>query len=692
MSGSLGEAVLDLAADGAGLIEDINKTRPKALGALSELGRAGGLLLAAGITVAAAAVVGIAALMWNSANTLDAAYDNIQTKTGATGERLEALKEDFREVFTSVPEDADKVSEAVSILNQRLGLTGPALQDTSKNLLEMTRITGGDLQSNGEAFTRMVGDWSIPLEDASGSLDMVYKSSTQTGIGTDRLMQLMVQFGAPMRQFGFSMEESAALLGKWEKEGVNTELVMGSLRIAAGKFANEGKPLQEGLKDTFEAIKNAETGSEGLALAMDVFGARAGPDMAAAIREGRFELGDMISVLQDADGAILDTAAATMDWGERLQLFKNRVTTAFAPAGEKLMQVAGRLMDEIARAFERPDVQKAIEQVSVFVEKLADDIGESIPVVIDNFFKFFDWLKVNQPIVVGILAALGVAILAFGFTVASAAWTAMAPLLPVIAIMALVGAAAYLLYRAWTENWGGIQQKAQAVWAYLQPIFQAVSQWLQVNIPQAIAALVGWWNGTLMPALQSAWSWISANILPLLHELGRVIDAVLGLAITALAGYFQNTLMPKFQAFSGFINGTIMPAVTKLSTWLSTKLKPAFDGITNAIKKVTDWLSKLADSLSSVELPEELTPGSPTPFETGLWGINKALKSLAKMSLPTIAAQMQVTGTGFTTPAYAMASTGMATASGGGNTFYAPVTFEVKDKKSFDELMRTLRK
>lgn len=54
---------------------------------------------------------------------------------------------------------------------------------------------------------------------------------------------------------GFSLEESAAMLGKWEKEGVNTELVIGSLRIAAGKFAKDNIPLRQGLLDTMAAIK-----------------------------------------------------------------------------------------------------------------------------------------------------------------------------------------------------------------------------------------------------------------------------------------------------------------------------------------------------------------------------------------------------------------------------------------------------
>jgi hypothetical protein len=123
--------------------------------------------------------------------------------------------------------------------------------------------------------------------------------------------------------------KAIAMLGKWEKEGVNTELVIGSLRIAAGKFAKEqadvtsalalgenraisstaaNKSLAESLRDTFFAIKNASDGTAALNIGMEVFGARAGPDMTAAIREGRFELDDAIKAMDGMAGSIDDVS------------------------------------------------------------------------------------------------------------------------------------------------------------------------------------------------------------------------------------------------------------------------------------------------------------------------------------------------------------------------------------------------
>ena len=112
---------------------------------------------------------------------------------------------------------------------------------------------------------------------------------------------MMVRFGDPLRALGLGFDEAAALMGKWGREGVNTELVMGSLRIAVGKFAKEGTPLREGLDATFKKIKELGAGAEATALAMEIFGARAGGAMVAPTLDGRFAIDDLLGSM---DGVV----------------------------------------------------------------------------------------------------------------------------------------------------------------------------------------------------------------------------------------------------------------------------------------------------------------------------------------------------------------------------------------------------
>lgn len=54
------------------------------------------------------------------------------------------------------------------------------------------------------------------------------------------------------------------------------------------------------------------------------------------------------------------------------------------------------------------------------------------------------------------------------------------------------------------------------------------------------------------------------------------------------------------------------------------------------------WIDKLAGKLFGLKLPSWLTPGSPTPLEYGLLGINKAFKKVASASLPEFNAKLNL--------------------------------------------------
>jgi TP901 family phage tail tape measure protein len=289
----------------------------------------------------AAAAVGVA--FRQIGNDFNAGRNAIIAGTGASGKELEGLEKAMKRVGGRVPQDLGQVGEAVAELNTRLGLSGPALEGMSKQFLDLSRVAGGDVKTNVAAVTRVFGDWDIATENQSSALDTLFKASQLTGAGVDSLSRQVVQFGAPMRQLGFSFEESTALLGKFEQEGVNTELVMGSMRIALGRMARAGEEPIETFQRMVGEIENAGSAGEANAIALELFGARAGPDMAAAIREGRFEIGDLVAQLQDADGALGDAAKRTLRLGDHLSMLKNRVTGAVGPMADMGMAVAGVL-------------------------------------------------------------------------------------------------------------------------------------------------------------------------------------------------------------------------------------------------------------------------------------------------------------------------------------------------------------
>jgi TP901 family phage tail tape measure protein len=322
---------------------------------LGPLGVAGGAALAGGI----AAGVGGAVALKNIGDTFDDAFDTIRVGTGATGEALEGLKADFKATLTDVPTDAASAATAIADLNTRTGATGETLQDLAATTLELGRITGEDTATLIEKTTRTFGDWGVAVEDSGDALDVLFRASQATGAPVASLADQLVKYGAPLRQFGFGMEESAALLGKFEKEGVNTELAMGSLRIALGKVAKEGGEPAVVLQDTIQAIQDAGSAGEANALAFELFGARAGADMAAAIREGRFELGELFGQVKDGGETVLQAADETSDYRQSWEKLKNQVFVALEPLATKFLDALGRLFDVIG-----PKVQPVISAIT----------------------------------------------------------------------------------------------------------------------------------------------------------------------------------------------------------------------------------------------------------------------------------------------------------------------------------------
>jgi TP901 family phage tail tape measure protein len=329
----------------------------RGLGGFMSIARTGGLAIGAALVGAGTAAV-------NIGRSFEDAQNTIRVGTGEVGDSLDGLMDDFRAVAREVPADFEDISGAIADLNTRLGLTGEPLQDLAGQFLELSRITGDDVTGSIESVTRAFGDWDV--EDEADTLDMLFRASQATGIGVNDLARQLVQFGAPLRSMGFGLEESTALLASFEREGVNAELVMGSLRIALGNFAREGVQDTRGaFEELVGNIQEAGSSGEAAALAIEVFGARAGPDMAAAIREGRLSIEDLLDVIESGDETILGAAEDTRTLTESWQTFKNNAMLALEPIAERVLGALSEGMDRLAAWWQDngPAIEARIEEL-----------------------------------------------------------------------------------------------------------------------------------------------------------------------------------------------------------------------------------------------------------------------------------------------------------------------------------------
>ncbi|WP_373898822.1 phage tail tape measure protein [Haloimpatiens sp. FM7315] len=485
------------------------------------------------------------------ATDFEEANNTIRIGTGATGDALKGLDKDFKSVYTSVNTNIGDASKVIADLNTRTGLSGESLQDLSVQMLRLAKITGEDINTLIPAATRMFQDAGIKTEEYGDALDYTFKVSQSTGIGVSKLQELMTQFGGPLRQMGFDWQTSAAMLGKFEKEGVNTELVVGSLRIALGKMAKEGiSEPNKALQEMVTRIQEAGTAGEANTLALEMFGAKAGPDMAAAIREGRLNLDELLTSLKSSPETIEKAAKDTETVGDKFIILKNKMSVALEPLGKKLLEAVEQAM---------PAIERFIKGITGIIEKF----NNLSPAQQDMILKF-----------AMIAAAIGPVVSAIGMVI-SVGGTLFSTLGSISTALGAAGGASGALGAAFAAITGPVGIAVAAI-AGLIAIFVA----LYKN------------NEDFRNSVNTVWNGVKAIISSIIDSLKVMFQAFINLANQIWKKYgddFVKIINTAFNLVATIIN-TVLKAIQDVIKIITNAIKGDWKGVWEGIKNLTSDL------------------------------------------------------------------------------------------------------
>lgn len=355
-----------------------------------------------------APVLGIAAASGKAFAEVDKGLDTVTQATGATGGELKKLQNSFKDVYGNFPADAETVGGVLGEVNTRLGFTDKELESATESFLKFSHITGSDGVQAVQLITRAMGDAGIEADEYQSVLDMVAKAAQASGISVDTLADSITKYGAPMRAMGFEMKESIALFSQWEKSGVNTEIAFSGLKKAISNWGKAGKDPREEFKKTLAEIERTPDIASATSLAIEAFGAKAGPDLADAIKGGRFSYQEFLKTIEDSQGTVNQTFKDSESGSERFKVAMN-----------KLKLVGADVWASIESAF-APVMEELIKKLSVAV---------------DWFSSLSDGSKRSIVIFGGIAAAIGPVVFGLGAFISTIgnAVTVLTPLLAGIA-------------------------------------------------------------------------------------------------------------------------------------------------------------------------------------------------------------------------------------------------------------------
>lgn len=535
--------------------------------------------LSKNITAPIAAAGTAAYAAWMS---VDEAYDNIAVGTGATGDALSKLQESFDNVFAKAPFDAMDISNSLADLNTRFGFTGKVLEDASEKFLRFASVNKTDVSNAVALVSRAMGDAGIPAEEYTSVLDALTTASQASGISIDALTGNITKYGAPMRALGYTTEESIAIFASWEKAGVNTEIAFSGMKKAISNFSAEGKDAKVEFKKTLEEIAKCPDIASATTKAIEVFGTKAGPDLADAIKGGRFEFEEMLKLVESSSGQLDASFEATMDPADKAKVALNNLTLAGAALGDVIQSALGPVFESLADILKDftewfKNLNPEIRQTIVFVGGIIAAVGPLLVLIgalagpISTALGLFAKFK---------LALFGTAEQAGMMGTMVSGLTG--PILAVIGIIALVTAALIDLYNNNEEFRKNVNDMIsnlieilQTLWnSFLYPILTAVKD-----------VLLDIWNNAILPVWETVKNCI-ADIIAKLSGLIEVLTPVINFIIQLLSAL----LIPAFLLLANTIGAVVSEAISFFGALLSN-VSQVIGGIIQVISGIIQFIT-----------------------------------------------------------------------------------------------------
>lgn len=196
---------------------------------------------------------------------IDDALDAIRVGTGATGDTLAQLEDDFRNVAKSTTAGFGDIGDVIADLNTRLGLTGEPLRVLAEQLLDLQQITGE--AASTEAVADLFKTFGVAAEQQSQVLDQIFRASQASGVSFNNLTQSVGQNAARFKELGIPLSEAVALIASVEKAGLSADSVLTGLQRGILKSVGGSDDIVKAQTELTKAQNDQQVASQKLAAA-----------------------------------------------------------------------------------------------------------------------------------------------------------------------------------------------------------------------------------------------------------------------------------------------------------------------------------------------------------------------------------------------------------------------------------------
>lgn len=538
-----------------------------------------------------APIAAVGAASFKAFTEVDEGMDTIVKKTGATGEALEEMQNIARDMATTIPTSFETAGAAVGEVNTRFGLMGDELSDLSTKFVQFADLNGTDVSASIDSVQAAMAAFNIESSKAGDVLDILNKAGQDSGISMDTLSNSLLTNATSLTEMGFGLESAAGLIANLEKNGVDSSAAMAGLKKAFANATADGKTMEEALAELESTMQSADSNTEAYQAALDLFGNKAGPQLAKAIQEGRLSLDEASNAVTDYGDSVSKTFEGTQDPVDqftvnmnKLKLVGEDIVNSSAPlitdAMEKMANVIQAISDKwnsLNDGQKEAVIQFALVAAAIgpVISAISGVIG-TISTISSTIGSFVGFL----PTIGAALSGVGAVITGTILPAIGAAVTAIIPVLPIIAAVAAAIAAVILV----VKNWGAITDWISEKWATLTAFLSEKTAEIQTFFTEHLG-IIGELIATKIEIIKTIITTVVAVIQTIFTAFGETIKAITEGDWSRIGEIWSNA-WAKIQ----MIIAQAIVKIVKSVMDLGSKIKDGFMDIINSAK---EWGSHL---------------------------------------------------------------------------------------------------
>ena len=611
-------------------------------------------------------IVGIGVLSLKAAGDFEKSMNKVRAISGATGEDFTDLRDLAQELGRTTAFTAGQAADGMSFLAMA-GFKTNDILESMPGVLSLAAAGQMDLATAADISSNILTGFGRTSDQMSSTVDILAKTFTSSNTDLVQLGDAMKYVGPIAASAGMGFEETAAAVGLLGNAGIQGSMAGTTLRNVISRLLDPSKKAANTMadlgiqaEDGSFAFLDAEGNLKSFADIMDVFaksgastadlmavfGARAGPGMAALLGQGSGALTELTGMLETSGGTA-DNIAST-----QLEGLNGAVT--------KLKSAFEGLMISLADSGLLDRAADLVEQLTMFVGKLTEGF-RTLPQPMQEMI-----IKVA-----GIAAAIGPVLLVVGKLI-SIFGAIVAAINPVTLIIAGVVLAAAALAAGFMYLWKNSQTLRDAVKAAFERIRAAV-----IGVIDQVKKTLEENRETLMQlrdGFKIAAQFIADKVVPIIVEfysiyltkliqvIGFIISALINLIgfwvkvigkiaeVSVAIGEFSTEAVSRIQEFVSGVQTAFVETFTAIRDFIANVFNTVKDTIESTIKGAINFvirgINKIIGAWNSLkfEVPQftvGVGPASKTfgPFSIGTKGL-ASIPALAQggiVTQPTLA-------------------------------------------------------